>query len=51
MNDKVAKLNQLKTRRNLILTRGKYLDAPGVLKKVTRQIYRLEAELAKNENN
>lgn len=45
MEAKLAKLNQLKTRRDLILSRGKYLDAPGVLKKVTRQINKLEKEL------
>lgn len=49
MEAKLAKLNQLKTRRNAILTRGKYLDAPGVLKKVTRQINRLEKELKAND--
>jgi hypothetical protein len=49
MDKKLAKLNQLRTRRNLILTRGKYLDAPGVLKKVTRQINKLEKELKIND--
>ena len=49
MTDKKEKLNQLTTRRNAILTRGKYLDAPGVLKKVTRQINRLEKELKAND--
>ena len=47
MNEKLARLNELKTRQNAIITRGKYVNAPGVLKKVTRAIRRLEKELDK----
>ncbi len=46
MDKKLAKLYKLKARKQAITARGKYLDAPGVLAKVTRQIARLEKELA-----
>lgn len=46
MDKKLAKLYKLKARKQAIMARGKYLDAPGVLKKVTRQIASLEKELA-----
>ena len=49
MNEKQARLNELKTRQNAIITRGKYVDAPGVLKKVNRAIARLEKELKNND--
>ena len=45
MEKKLAKLYKLKARKQAIMARGKYLDAPGVLKKVNRQIVTLEKEL------
>jgi hypothetical protein len=45
MNEKQQRLTELKTRQNAIISRGKYIDSPGVLKKVTRAISRLEKEL------
>ena len=50
MTDKQARLNTLKTRQNAIISRGKHIDAPGVLKKVTRKISRLEKELANEKD-
>ena len=50
MNEKQARLNELKTRQNAIITRGKHIDAPGVLRKVTRKIARLEKELANEKD-
>ena len=44
--NKEAKLLKLKARAVHIKARGKYLEAPGVLKKVTRQIAALEKELS-----
>ena len=44
--NKLNKLLKLKAREKAIIARGKYLDAPGVLKKVQRQIATLERELA-----
>lgn len=43
--NKEAKLLKLKARAVHIKSRGKYLEAPGVLKKVNRQIVALEKEL------
>lgn len=42
---KEAKLLKLKARAIHIKSRGRYLEAPGVLKKVNRQIVALEKEL------
>ena len=42
---KQDKLLKLKARAIHIKSRGKYLEAPGVLKKVNRQIVALEREL------
>lgn len=39
-----AKLTYLKTRLRIIESRGKYVDAPGVVNKLKRQIRRLEGE-------
>ena len=44
--NKTNKLLKLKAREKSIMARGKYLEAPGVLKKVQRQIATLEKELA-----
>ena len=44
--NKANKLMKLKARAVHIKSRGKYLEAPGVLKKVQRQIATLEKELA-----
>lgn len=49
MNEKQQRLTELKTRQNAIMSRGKHIDAPGVLKKVTRQINKLEKELKTND--
>ena len=43
--NKQAKLAKLKARAVAIKARGKYLEAPGVYKKVLRQIATLENEL------
>jgi len=43
--NKQNKLLKLKARAIAIKARGKYLEAPGVLKKVNRQIATLEKEL------
>lgn len=39
---KEEKLIYLKSRLNVILTRGRYTDCPGVKKKLERQIRKLE---------
>ena len=41
----INKLYKLKARLQHIEARGKYIDSPGVYKKVLRQIKRLEKEL------
>lgn len=43
--NKEAKLLKLKARAVHIKSRGRYLESPGVLKKVNRQIVALEKEL------
>ena len=43
-----SKLLRLKARLTKIKSRGRYLESPGVLKKVTRQIAALEAEERNN---
>ena len=43
--NKEAKLLKLKARAVHIKSRGRYLESPGVLKKVNRQIAALEKEL------
>lgn len=42
------KLLKLKARRVHILARSRYLECPGVLKKVNREIKNLEKELGSN---
>ena len=47
MKDLETKLYKLKAREIMIVSRGKYLEAPGVLKKVKRQLATLEEEIKK----
>lgn len=42
---KTSELNALKSRRSIILSRGKTIDGEGVLRKINRKIRNLEKEL------
>lgn len=43
--NKTSELNALKSRYNLILSRGKTTEGEGVLRKILRKIRKLEKEL------